>query len=260
MFRSLIFSLFIGGLLMSASAHAIKVKVSIENLAPTDGNFLTPVWVGFHDGTFDLYGIGAAASPELERLSEDGNASPLSTAFATSGAGLVDATIAGPGGPYAPGDSASFEVSFDIGSTDPIFFSYASMVIPSNDAFIANGNPLAHVLIDAGNFFDLDIIVLGSAVLDAGTEVNDEVSANTAFLGQTAPNTGTPENGVVGLHPGFTPDGNILAAFQGADFKQPGYQVARIRVTQIPEPSAWALLGLGLAGIGYQSRRIVKAK
>ena len=40
-----------------ASADAsdqISVTVTIENLAPPNGGFLTPVWVGFHDGGFVL--------------------------------------------------------------------------------------------------------------------------------------------------------------------------------------------------------------
>jgi hypothetical protein len=33
--------------------------------------------------------------------------------------------------------------------------------------------------------------------------VNDEITTNTAFLLQSAPNTGTTENGVIVLHSGF---------------------------------------------------------
>lgn len=32
-----------------------QVIVNIENLAPQQGTFLTPVWVGFHNGNFDIY-------------------------------------------------------------------------------------------------------------------------------------------------------------------------------------------------------------
>ena len=77
------------------------------------------------------------------------------------------------------------------------------MVIPSNDAFLAApDDPLADPLFDAeGNFLGLDIVRSGADVLDAGTEVNNELDA--AFLNQTAPDTGTDENGVVAAHPGF---------------------------------------------------------
>ena len=49
-------------ILVAGSAAAVEVHVTIENLAPEAGNFLTPVWVGFHDGTFDVYDLGAPAS------------------------------------------------------------------------------------------------------------------------------------------------------------------------------------------------------
>ena len=52
-------------------ALAVEVTVSIENLAPRNVNFLTPVWVGFHDGSFDSYDVGVAATPGLERIAED---------------------------------------------------------------------------------------------------------------------------------------------------------------------------------------------
>ena len=52
----------------AAASGQTSVTVTIENLAPPNGGFLTPVWVGFHDGGFDLYDRGAATSPELERV------------------------------------------------------------------------------------------------------------------------------------------------------------------------------------------------
>lgn len=236
-----------------ATAAPINLRVTVENLAPGGGNLLTPLWFGFHDGTFDLYDRGAPISAELERLAEDGNAAPLIGAFAGAPGGFVDGLVFGPGpGPFTPGSSGSETLSFDFGATPSAFFSYASMVIPSNDAFIANGNPLALPLFGAGGFLGVDIIVLGSQVLDAGSEVNDEIPANTAALGQTVPDTGVVENGTIELHPGFMPGGNILTAFPNADFTQPGYEIARIRVEQIPEPAAWLLLGGGLLVMGLR--------
>jgi hypothetical protein len=31
----------------------------------------------------------------------------------------------------------------------PYYFSYVSMVLPSNDAFVANGDPMKHMIFDA---------------------------------------------------------------------------------------------------------------
>ncbi len=248
--------------LAPAALHAQNIRVTIENLAPTNGTYLTPVWVGFHNGAFDLYDSGVAASPALERIAEDGNFAPLRTAFAASGAGAVDGAVFGNSIPQImPGETTTAWFSVNPNAATSRYFSYASMVVPSNDAFIANGNPLAFELFDAsGNFHAVDFIVTGDRVLDAGTEVNDELPANTAFFGQATPNTGVDEHGVVHTHSGFKPvgSGGILdsANFANADFKASGYQVARIRVTAVPEPGTIALLmGMGLVGIGVRRRR-----
>ncbi|MCP4250738.1 MAG: PEP-CTERM sorting domain-containing protein, partial [bacterium] len=134
-----------------ATAHAVTgVRVIIENRAPTNGTWLTPVWVGFHNGGFDVYDNGSAASAALERLAEDGNTQPLSDALLASGQGTVQGTIPSNVGipPIAPGEIASMTLIVD--ETDPTsrFFSYASMVIPSNDAFIGNDDPTDHQLFD----------------------------------------------------------------------------------------------------------------
>ena len=108
------------------------------------------------------------------------------------------------------------------------------MILPSNDAFLANGNGIAHKIFDRnGNFLGLDLTISGSDVLDAGTEINDELAANTALLGQTTPNTGETEGKVVSSHPGYKTEGNILTNedFINADFTQEDYDLLRITIT-----------------------------
>jgi hypothetical protein len=250
-----------------AVVRAVEVQVRIENLSPANGTFLTPFWVGFHNGGFDLYDSGVAASPALERLAEDGDTGPLSTAFLASGAGTVDGTIATTAAPppFAPGEVATMNFTLDAGSPMSRYLGYASMIIPSNDAFIANGNPLAHEIFDAGgNFLGADFVVLGSMALDAGTEVNDELPANTAFFGQAAPDTGVAQNGVVAAHPGLLPvgSGGILAdpMFAGADFTAQGYQLARITVTQVPEPPSGLLVLVAAVAFAWRRRWFLGAR
>jgi hypothetical protein len=246
----------------AAGASTITVRVTVENLAPVNGTYLTPVWVGFHDGSFDIYDYGSPASVELERLAEDGNADPLSAAFAANG-GVVQGTIPGlvtpttPQGQIAPGVLTS--ATFRIDSTRDGYFSYGSMFIPSNDAFIANEDPLAFPLFDAaGNFMGVDFFLLGSNVNDAGTEVNTEIPEQTGFFGQTVPNTGVDEFGVVMLHEGYLPEGSggILdsAMFENADFTRYGYPVVQIRVSAVPLPGALVLLGSSLLGMCLRRR------
>jgi hypothetical protein len=223
--------------LSSAAFAQDRIAVSIENLAPSMGTFQTPFWVGLHNGAFDLYDRNAPISPELERQAEDGATGPIAGLFLGSGAGTIEATLPGPNGPIAPGDRA-FRM-FLVNPTDPgsQYFSYSSMVLPSNDAFIANGNPLAHALYNAqGDFVFEDFIDFET--LDAGSEVNDEIPANTAFFGQMAPDTGTVEGGVVVVHPGFLPAGSagILDdfRFRNGQFTRPGYANSMIRIRRAP--------------------------
>lgn len=119
--------------------------------------------------------------------------------------------LVGAPGPIDPGETGSFTVTLDASNPNSRYFNFASMILPSNDFFIANGNERAHEIFDAkSNFLGADFTVIGSQVLDAGTEVNDEIPANTAFFGQSVPNTGTVENGVVRTATGFIPGGSIL--------------------------------------------------
>ena len=215
-------------------ATSVEVLVTISNLAPSEGTHLTPFWVGFHDGSFNLFDEGAAASPGLESTAEDGATALLSAEFSNAALGFEDATITGPGPPpvFFPGNTSAFKFSLDSSSPLNRYFSFASMVIPSNDAFIGNGDPMAYEVFDeSGNFVMTEIIILGTQVWDAGTEVNDEVPANVAFLEQAAPNTGPDENGTVQFHSGFASGGAILTAFPNADFTAGGYQVARISLS-----------------------------
>jgi len=255
-----------------ASATAQDLIVTVENLSANGGLFLTPVWFGFQDGTFDLYDIGAGVTPGVESLAEDGSFGTLSTEFQTAQPSGPDGVVFGPAG-FAgapvldPGETGSTTIS--VASTNR-YFSYASMIIPSNDAFIANGNPMAHEVYDAaGNFIPLTFLVLGAEVLDAGTEENTEMDA--AFINQTAPNTGVTNADGVSLHPGFigsvgNPGGTsiILGGTNDAgetvdqliaDFTRQGFRVARISVSQVPEPTSLALAGFALLALGVANRR-----
>lgn len=226
-----------------------NVRVTVRNQAPSMGTFMTPVWVGFHSGGFDTYDSGSPASLRfpmtnaLERLAEDGSVGPITTAFTDQGFGRQQATIGGVlgpvPGPIPPGETASHVIALNPSDPAQRYFSYASMIIPSNDAFVSNANPLAHAIFDgAGNFVASDFIVTNASARDAGTEVNDELPANTAFFGQAAPDTGVSESNNVGVHPGFLAAGmgGILddAMFANADFTAGGYEFLSFTFQQAP--------------------------
>ena len=172
------------------------IQVDIKNEGNSDF-FLTPLWFGFHQGNFDMFNAGSAANVPLgtdsiERLAEGGMVDGLQ----------ADTTmpnfdgVAG-GGPIAPGATVTGYVTPANPAAYP-YFSFASMVIPSNDSFIGNDNPMAYEVFDAmgnvnGGTFTIEIY--GRDIWDAGTELNDEMGAAFSALGGSS----SDENGVGGL-------------------------------------------------------------
>ena len=300
----------IGGLLAiacltitPASADASgtqKIKVEITNNAPTGGVALTPVWVGIHSGSFDSYNGGLTSQPGLEAIAEDGNNSIVTAQFAdfdpvsggytyvdNSGVSPVDALVrtgdlrdqyrlqanvgseSGPP-PLQPGESASefFDIRTD-GSN--AYISYLSMVLPSNDFFVANGNPLAHSLsslYDGEGTISFNIGGFNaSPVNDAGTEAESYVTsaANGLFGlagGQSGPDQpagslGLPIANVVGANPldalNFIEGPQPLFDFNNGALY--GNGIATITITAVPEPSTATLVLLGLTGASAAAMR-----
>ena len=56
----------------SAVAAPIQVEVNVTSNVPGGGVAITPVWVGFHNGSFDSYDGGSPAASALESLAELG--------------------------------------------------------------------------------------------------------------------------------------------------------------------------------------------
>ncbi len=117
------------------------------------------------------------------------------------------------------------------------------MLFPTNDGFIGNDVPI-EIFDQDGNFIGADFIVLGSEVLDAGTEVNDENPVNVLYTLDVAGNS-VDENGTIQPYPGFLApgEGGVLdfeidgeQVFINADFTVSDYQIARITVSLLDAP------------------------
>ena len=182
------------------------VQFSFEVLQPADGFFFTEPWVGLHDGGFDLFDNGERATPGLESLAEGGNTEALGAEFAQQG--RLQATIGNGNVQFiSPGETV--EGSIDIRNAQAYrYFSFASMIIPSNDGFIGNEDPLAYELFDAdGNFNgEVTIDLFAEDIYDSGTEVNDALGAAGFSLGPTGTDGGTSTDdpsSAVGPHPGL---------------------------------------------------------
>ncbi len=124
--------------------------------------------------------------------------------------------------------------------------SYLSIIIPSNDGFWCYDIPVAYQIFDSDdNIIARTIQIMGTAVRDYGTEVNDEIPANTAFLARAAPNTSTTENGVVTIQPGFMAPGlgaildatsippSVPMTFTSADFSESVYRLGEISMSVV---------------------------
>ncbi len=253
--RSLYVGLLAAGL-AAQSAYAVPLQVTVENLSDEGGIYLTPIWAAFHDGSFDTFTLGEAATAGVERIAEDGTGMTLAEEFAAGQPNGLDGLITDPDGfagapVFDPGSKAS--MVFDVSPDNQRFFSFASMVIPSNDAFIGNDNPTAYQVFDEdGNFTGpLSILVFGNEVWDAGTEANTETEA--AFLNQTGPDMGDSTSDNISVHPGFNgsvgnPDatpvnvlggttaaGTVVDAVAG-DFSRSNFMVARITISEATVP------------------------
>lgn len=251
---------------LTSSGMAAQFDITVTNTASTGGLFLTPFLSIFHDGSFDTFSSGTAASAGVEALAEDGNFNPEKTRAEM--AGHTTAVVFGPNGfgstaPQPPlldaGESSTIRVNLDPASD--VFFSFLSMILPSNDNFIGNDNPMAYRLFDASGVFTglHQITVLGSQVWDSGTEVNNLNGAPFSGLGGTATDT----TGVVTSQMDLsyilgtpTPVGTVSSVPAAQDI------LATIRFSQVaavPLPAALPLLLAGLGGLGVAGARRKKA-
>lgn len=246
--------------LLAAPAAATQLSVTITNTSPGGGVGLSPLWVGFHDGSFDLFNVGGTASSALTRVAEDGDTGGFPGFFVGNAAG----TLAG--GPAFPGDVRSRTFDVDVGGAGR-YFSYASMVVVSNDFFVGNATPTAIDLSGLAGGGAISLLVgvpyaagLENIVYDAGTEVNDFLFslANGAFGiagGQSGNNQGADENGVITAVTGSPFDGFLNSPAPGdlvpLNFNNASLygSIARIDIAVVPEPASMLLLGGGLLAL-----------
>ena len=189
-----------------AGSDGEAVQFTFENLQPADGFFFTEAWVGLHNGDFDLFNPGERATPGLEALAEGGNTELLGSEFAAPG--RLQATV-GNGDVQFISPGEVIQGSIDVINPENYrYASFASMLIPTNDAFFGNEDPTAYELFDENGDFTgpVTIEITAADLYDSGTEVNDAQGAAGFSLGFDGVNGGESTDdptGLVAPHPGF---------------------------------------------------------
>lgn len=236
----------------SASAQVVQLRVRAENLAPTNSVSFAPLRVGFHSGNFDVFNIGETATAPIISIAEGGSGVDWFPAFAAQEPLGTSGTVAN-GGPLLPGAVAVQD--FVIDTDQNPFFTFAAMVVPSNDYFIGNdGATRFRLFDDNGNLLINTINQEANDIWEAGSEV--DLVENAAFVVGGVNDNRVPDTGVVE----FEFDGlsifNGLTTAAGYTFDlnlSESSAVYRITFEIIPTPGAVA--GLGLAGVLAISRR-----
>jgi len=243
---------------VSSVTHAQMrtVTVTVTNLAAANSISFAPTQLGFHSGVFDAFDIGAVAAPGIVSVAEGGAGGQWQADFAMADPTATRGTI---GMALLPGQSRS--QSFIVNAGMNRFFSFASMVIPSNDFFIGNDNPLQYQLFNgAGDLLINSITQTSSQIWDAGSEAFSVAGA--AFLVNGDNDVRTPQNSVVAFNFAelFGFNGEMTAAGYVFDSGLAANQaIYRIDFTSsvnvVPEPSSMILMASGLLMLVVAARR-----
>ncbi len=270
---------------MTSTAAATNFyRFTFENLIGNEeGDFFSPVTFIFQgDDTLDIFDIGSAASLGIQEQAERGAGGTLEAEAEAAGASQTMILASGNSGEpdgfspdFFPGESASFLIELDPSSEQ--FLNFASMFLPSNDAFVGSDDPIQFLDGD-GNLLVSEILIDAGMVYDAGTEVNDQAAPRAAVARRdaTAADPGAPqafdfnnvnsnpgntngggfaEGGTVQLHPGYINDGvftedgsgDTLTFTSPTDLTGP---IARITIEEVTVPEPGTVTGiLALGGL-----------
>ncbi len=244
------------GLPVPGFGQTVQLRVTVENLAASNGVSFAPLRVGFSNGTFDAFNNGQVATPPIISVAEGGSGADWFPAFqAAEPSATLGTVVPNPAGPLLPGATASAVFSINTGVNR--FFTFGSMVVPSNDHFIGNDSPTQYQLFDAGgNLLINTILQQGGDIWDAGSELTDPV--HSAFLVGGTNDLRTPQNGLVSFNFSELSAFNGLTTAAGYVFNSQltaESDIYRISFAVIPEPASATLVALGALGLLALRRR-----
>lgn len=249
-------------LAVPAMAAPVMIYVTVENLAPMTSVAVAPLGFAWHAGSHDPFNVGMAPSAAIATLAELGAVSDFLAGFLAADATAVTGST---GAPLLPGGT-EMTMQFAIDTVANAYFSFGAMVVPSNDSFIGNDDPMAYRLFDMdGNLAIHQINLTASDVWDAGSEAFS--IPNAAFIVGSDATQRIAEGGVVtstfanfALFNGLPTAGGYM--FDSALLADTAiYRISFSVANAVPEPASWALMiaGFGLAG-GLLRRRPARAQ
>lgn len=255
------------GLAPASHAGLQHVTVTIKNLAPANSVSFAPLRLGFGNGTFDSFNNGQSAgtppTSAIISVAEGGSGSAWFPAFAAAEPAAITGSV---GGALLPGASASSTFTFDTANANNRFFTFANMVIPSNDLFLGNDNPAAFQLFNPdGSLAITTINQTAGQIWDANSEVADAL--NAAFLVGGNNSLRTPENGLVAFDRSELSTYNGLTTAAGYTFSDaaltnstPIYQIS-FTSSAAPEPGTFVFMAAALGLVGFKrGRALLQAK
>jgi len=207
--------------LVSASAFASDkhtYEVTITNL--TRGQTFTPILLATHQPGVSIFKLGDPASTELATIAESGNPGPLTDKLVATGR---TSEVKNSGALLAPGKTVTMTIS---AGKHTRYISMASMLIPTNDAFVAvNGLHLPR---------GKDTTSRLALAYDAGSEPNDELCINIPgpVCGGAGASPGASGEGFVHVHAGIHSTGDDVSVLNAAerDWRNP---VALIKIRRV---------------------------
>ena len=182
----------------------VTFRVRIQNISPDDGVptlFAPGAWV-LHSKANPLFKNGDADRGEgLESLAEDGN--PAKLVETLRGKGLTAGSFNTPvcadtPGPLPSGNTVEFGDSYEFEVTtspETPYLSFATMLVQSNDLFLAPSEKGIALFNDNGTAVGVQDLTAELILWDAGTETNEKpgVGPNQAPR-QSDANTGPADN------------------------------------------------------------------